>query len=95
VLTRERDAFMAASADRLRELDGKIADLEARAKVKADKVTQESLAKLRAMRADADAAYAQTKTATSETWTDIKRAYDEAYAKAAAAYDEAERNAKK
>src|SRR5690349_12868614 len=40
-LKRERDAFMAASADRLRELDGKIADLEARAKVKADKVTQE------------------------------------------------------
>jgi hypothetical protein len=86
----DRAAFTENARERLRQLDAEIADLEARARPRADQATATAVAKLRQFRNDASAALDRAKAATADTWNSMKPALETAFSRAESARAEAE-----
>jgi hypothetical protein len=70
-------------------LDAEIADLEAKAKPRADQAADRALAKLRELRNAASAALDRAKQTTQEAWESAKPSIEATFARAEAARDEA------
>jgi hypothetical protein len=82
----QRDEFLAKSNEKLAQLDRELEALEAKAKTHTDQATKDAMANLRELRASAAEAYAKSKVAAREEWTDASAAFDAAYLKVEATF---------
>jgi hypothetical protein len=94
-LRSERATFERDSAERLEDLDRRIAELEARAKEKASASLTAALTSLRQARLEANASIAAARAASAESFTESMTTAKKALERVKAAYDAADAELKK